>query len=84
MNDTPRYRSFKRAYGGDPDTAVLHDLHKRVMRLEIDLANARALIRRLNDVRIELVMAAPESINVMRSERVGGDETPPPPKDQVG
>ncbi len=34
MTDRPKYRSWKRAYGGDPDTAVLHDLHKRVTKLE--------------------------------------------------
>lgn len=43
-NVTPVYRSFRRAYGGDPDSSVLRDLHKRLMRTEIDLSNAEAAI----------------------------------------
>ncbi len=33
-NRTPRYRSFRKAYGGDPDSSILRDLHKRVTELE--------------------------------------------------
>ncbi len=34
-NRTPRYRSFKKDYGGDPDSTILRDLHRRLMKLEI-------------------------------------------------
>ncbi len=82
MNDTPKYRSFRKAYGGDPDSAVLNDLHKRVMRLEIDLHNALALIRRLEDRPQITVSAVPVLKNTAREmEALGGDYTPPPPKD---
>lgn len=30
----PKYRNFRRQYGGDPDTSILRDLHKRMTSLE--------------------------------------------------
>lgn len=38
---TPKYRSFRRTYGGDPDSTILRDLHQRITRLERDLEDAR-------------------------------------------
>ncbi len=76
-----KFRSFKRAYGGDPDSSVLKDLHRRLMRVEIDLARAEAAILLLRD-RPQLVMASPVQINAARDKGViGGSEIPPPPKD---
>ncbi len=64
---TPRYRSFQKAYGGDPDSAVLKDLHKRVMRLEIDLAS---VLNRVKDNTVKVAWLAPppppEQINVAK------------------
>ncbi len=47
MSDRPRYRSWKKAYGGDPDTAVLHDLHKRMTRVELNHWELLLEVRRL-------------------------------------
>ncbi len=80
MTDRPRYRSWKKAYGGDPDTAVLHDLHKRLTKVERLLWDTRDLLRRLEE-RPQLIMASPVPINAAREQRIGGDETPPPPED---
>jgi len=80
MTDRPRYRSWKKAYGGDPDTAVLHDLHKRCTKLEQALWSALQLIRSLEE-RPQLIMANPAPINTARDGRIGGSEIPPPPKD---
>lgn len=46
-NRAPRYRSFRKAYGGDPDTSILRDLHKRLTRTEQDLALAETRIAEL-------------------------------------
>ncbi len=51
MSSRP-YRNFRKAYGGDPDTAVLRDLHKRLTKVEVAQdkiliglqANTRALV----------------------------------------
>ncbi len=80
MTDRPRYRSWKKAYGGDPDTAVLHDLHKRATKLEQLVWALSEAISRLES-RPQLVMASPVPINAVRDERIGGSEIPPPPRD---
>lgn len=46
-NRQPRYRSFRKAYGGDPDSAILRDLHKRLTRVELDLALANSRVEAL-------------------------------------
>ncbi len=74
-----KYRSFKKAYGGDPDSSILQDLHKRVMRLEIDRIHDREIIRALQAFRDRFLL--PEHKNIARDERVGGSEIPPPPQD---
>lgn len=79
MSDlTPRYRSFQKAYGGDPDTAVLRDLHKRVMRLEIDIAQLTELLGQHVERVVNIVMASPVHVNAAREEGVSGGGLPPP------
>lgn len=46
-NATPRFRSWTKAYGGDPDSTILRDLHRRLMKVEI--AQARDQIRAARD-----------------------------------
>ncbi len=78
--DRPRYRSWKKAYGGDPDTAVLHDLHKRATRLELDLWSLTQRVEAL-EKRPQVILSSPVQKNLARDERIGGSEIPPPPKD---
>ncbi len=46
---TPRFTSFRKSYGGDPDSAILRDLHKRLMKVEIALNRAKADISELTE-----------------------------------
>ncbi len=66
------YRNFRKAYGGDPDTAILRDLHKRLTRVEINQdkiliglqANSRALVDLL--LRFPPPPPPPSAINVVK------------------
>lgn len=82
MTNRPRYTNFRKAYGGDPDSAVLRDLHKRTTKLEGLLWEAQQQIAALLARPTQLVFSAPVPINAVREGRIGGDQTPPPPKDQ--
>ena len=79
MTNRPRYRNFQKAYGGDPDTAVLRDLHKRLTKLEGLLWDLSIMV--ISQKAVIQVMVSPESINVAREKRIGGSEIPPPPQD---
>ncbi len=50
-NRAPAYRSFKKDYGGDPDSTILRDLHRRLMKVEIAFEKERIAAR---DVREDL------------------------------
>ncbi len=61
-NRTPRYRSWKKAYGGDPDSSILRDLHRRLMKVEIALDRAVARVGDQED----LLVAANQRIVYLR------------------
>ena len=84
MTDRPRYRNFRKAYGGDPDSAVLRDLHKRLTKAEGLLWEAQQQIAAILAEPAQMVfVSSPVQKNAAREEGVfGGGETPPPPKDQ--
>ncbi len=80
-NRTPSFRSWKRAYGGDPDSTILRDLHRRLMKVEIAqarlieqtvdlLSSVEEVHRRLHYV----LVAAGGTVGT-----IGGDPPPPPP-----
>ncbi len=64
----PQFRSFKRTYGGDPDTSVLRDLHKRVMRLEMDSDREHVKLDRLASD-IGIIMARLDAIASIMSQQ---------------
>lgn len=35
MSRPPVYRNFRKAYGGDPDSQILRDLHRRLTAVEL-------------------------------------------------
>ncbi len=52
-NRTPVYRSWKKAYGGDPDSNILRDLHRRLMKIEIAYSKSEDLIRVLESALVD-------------------------------
>ena len=44
MSERP-YRGFRKTYGGDPDRAIMNDLHKRLMKVEIAADRAETRLR---------------------------------------
>ncbi len=58
-NRTPRYRSYEKAYGGDPDSSIVKDLHRRLMKVEISLDRERTINRQhREDLRLVQVRLA--------------------------
>lgn len=69
MTDRPRYRNFRKAYGGDPDSSVLRDLHKRLTKVESLLWEAQQQVTALLAEPRQLVFTAtppPDVKNVAR------------------
>ncbi len=75
---TPRYRSFKKDYGGDPDSTILKDLHRRLMKIEIAFAKLERMLVIIENDQIE-VKRRLHYVLVAAGGTVGGD--PPPPAD---
>ncbi len=76
----PQYRSFTKQYGGDPDSTVLVDLHKRQTRTEENVYRLLLELRALAE-RPQFIVAQPVPKSADREGRIGGSEIPPPPKD---
>ena len=53
------FRNFRRAYGGDPDSAVLRDLHKRLMKIELLVSSLEEVINGWEVFRKSLLMPDP-------------------------
>lgn len=72
------YRGFRKAYGGDPDRAIVQDLHKRLMKVEIELDRLRSTNMDLQDAHATVLQRL-KYVLVAAGGTVGGD--PPPPRD---